>query len=274
MLKRVTAVLVMASLCVLAAGSFLPPETVAVYVDGRRSDRLGLTYAEEGTAYVPLGDVAEALGATAIVWDPNTRTMEAESDGLRIIAREGDPYITANGRYLYVPEGVAVSYGRVMVPARVLGRAFGAEVMWLAESNAVWFRTGGEPIAPADEFYDENDVRWLSRLIYAEAGGECLEGKIGVGNVVLNRVASDDFPDTVEGVIFDRSGGVQFTPVATGAIYNDPPEACVLAAKLALDGANTAGESLYFTAARAATSCWAARHREVYKQIENQVFFI
>lgn len=274
MLKRFLIIAVCAVFCLVSMGVYTAPETVGVYVEGKRADRLGLSFAEDGTTYVPLGDVSEALGATAVIWDPNTLTMEVEAEGLYISAREGDMYITANGRYLYVPAGVRVFYGRIMVPARVLAKAFGAEVMWLQQAYAVYYRQGEKPISPAEDFYGEEDVYWLSRLVYAEAGGESLEGKIAVGNVVLNRVESDEFPDTVKGVIFDRAGGVQFTPVYTGAVYNDPPEECRIAAMLALDGANTAGGSLYFTAASAAKYSWAARHREVFAQIGNQVFYI
>ena len=62
------------------------------------------------------------------------------------------------------------------------------------------------------------------------------------------------------------------TPAATGAVYNTPSAESVIAAKLALDGASTAGESLYFNAA--GVRCWASRNREVYATIGGQVFFI
>lgn len=48
------------------------------------------------------------------------------------------------------------------------------------------------------------DLYWLSRIISAESRGESLKGQIAVGNVVLNRVEEDDFPDTIPAVIFDR----------------------------------------------------------------------
>ena len=87
---------------------------------------------------------------------------------------------------------------------------------------------------------------WLSRIICAEAGGESLAGQVAVGNVVLNRVDSDEFPNTIHEVIFDRKHAVQFEPVSNGTVYNEPTETSVQAAKLALQGVNTAGKSLYF----------------------------
>ena len=87
--------------------------------------------------------------------------------------------------------------------------------------------------------YSEEDLYWLARIISAESRGEPLEGQIAVGNVVLNRVDSDNYPDTIKEVIFDRNHGVQFEPVENGTVYDDPTPTSVLAAKLALEGAWT-----------------------------------
>ena len=57
--------------------------------------------------------------------------------------------------------------------------------------------------------YDDHDLYWLSRLIEAEASGEGYIGKVAVGNCVLNRVLSKDYPNNVVKVIFDRNYGVQ-----------------------------------------------------------------
>ncbi|MGX8699316.1 MAG: cell wall hydrolase, partial [bacterium] len=97
---------------------------------------------------------------------------------------------------------------------------------------------------------------------------------IAVGNVVLNRVKSEDFPDTVKEVILDRHYGIQFSPAYTKEIKKAPSESAVLAAKLCLEGANTAGESLYFASTAAARTCWAESHRKRYDTIGHQVFYI
>ena len=62
----------------------------------------------------------------------------------------------------------------------------------------------------ADSAYDYEDLYWLSRIISAEAKGEGFTGQIGVGTVVLNRVRSSQFPNTIYGVIFDRKNGTQY----------------------------------------------------------------
>lgn len=124
------------------------------------------------------------------------------------------------------------------------------------------------------EAYSDNDLYWLSRIIHAEAKGESYAGKVAVGNTVLNRVKSAEFPNTVEGVVFDSKYGIQYTPAANGAIYNTPDEASVNAAKDALNGVNYAGESLYFYNHNTAPNAWASKNRPYYTTIGNHTFHL
>lgn len=69
-------------------------------------------------------------------------------------------------------------------------------------------------------FLDEESMDILCRIVEAEAGTEDEEGRMLVANVVLNRVESQRFPNTVKGVVFQKNGGVcQFSPIATGSYY-------------------------------------------------------
>lgn len=88
----------------------------------------------------------------------------------------------------------------------------------------------------------------LSALIYCEAGGESYEGKLAVGAVVCNRVRSDSYQDTLQGVIY-ASG--QFTPAMSGKVdrvmaRGNIPQSCVDAAVEALGGYTNVGDCLYF----------------------------
>ena len=95
--------------------------------------------------------------------------------------------------------------------------------------------------------YDAGELYWLSRIICAESGAESMSGQIAVGNVILNRVRSSSFPNTVEGVIFDRKDAVQFEPVSNGRVYLPPTSQSVEAAKRALDGENVVGSACIST---------------------------
>ena len=69
-------------------------------------------------------------------------------------------------------------------------------------------------------FLSEREYGILARIVEAEATGKDIKSKILVANVVLNRMKNEEFPDTVEGVVFQRVAGVvQFSPIADGRYY-------------------------------------------------------
>lgn len=109
--------------------------------------------------------------------------------------------------------------------------------------------------ARAAEFeVKDSELDILLKIVEAEAGGEGLEGKKLVANVVLNRVESDKFPNTVKDVVFQRDGGkVQFSPIADGR-YNkvkvsDETRKAVAAA---LAGEDSSQGALFFSARKKA----------------------
>lgn len=82
--------------------------------------------------------------------------------------------------------------------------------------------------APA---YSENDFYVLSHIISAEAGNCSEDMMLSVGSVVLNRVADDRFPDTIEEVVFQAG---QYSPTWNGTYYNEPTEGAKQAAETLL----------------------------------------
>lgn len=92
-----------------------------------------------------------------------------------------------------------------------------------------------------------DDTTLLAALIYCEAGNQSYEGMVAVGAVVMNRVYSPSFPNTISDVIY-QSG--QFTPAYSGALSsalaNGVPSACYDAAVAAIGGENPVGGALYF----------------------------
>ncbi|WP_205684235.1 cell wall hydrolase [Clostridium formicaceticum] len=120
----------------------------------------------------------------------------------------------------------------------------------------------------------DDDIYWLSRIIHAEAQGEPYQGKVAVGNVVLNRVRSGNFPNSIYGVIFDRQDGyVQFSPVIDGTIHNTPDRDSIQAATDALNGVRPVGEALYFLNPRKATNFWIVANRRFMKTIGDHDFY-
>ena len=221
------------------------------------------------TTYVSYWPIVKALYPDAVAcWEGDHAAVRAS--GLTMNICPGDSYLEVNGRYLWVPDGFRMAGQVILVPVRILGQALGASVTWDGASGTVHVRSGSGPIAPGSQVYQADVVYWLSRIIHAESGNQPMRGKIAVGNVVLNRVASPRFPDTVYEVIFQRN---QFTPVSNGSIYCTPNEESVIAAKLCLEGANTAGNSLYFVNPYASPNSWASRNRPYVATIGAHAFF-
>lgn len=122
-----------------------------------------------------------------------------------VTAKVGQLYMVANGRYLYLPESAQVVEGRLTVPLWAVAEAFDAKVGWDSATGTVTVTRGSGAIQSGESYYDQNDLFWLSRLIYAESGNQPLEGQMAVGNVVLNRVASPIYPNTIEGVLAQKN---------------------------------------------------------------------
>lgn len=100
---------------------------------------------------------------------------------------------------------------------------------------------------------NSNDLYLLAKCIHAEARGEVYEGKVAVGAVILNRVASPDFPNTVYGVIYQPWA---FTAVHDGQINLEPNAEAYQAAQDALSGWDPSYGSLYYYNPAVATSSW------------------
>lgn len=94
---------------------------------------------------------------------------------------------------------------------------------------------------------DADELRLLGALIYCEAGNQSYEGMVGVGAVVMNRVKSGAYPNTIHSVIY-ASG--QFTPAMTGKVARvyegTVPDLCMQAAQAAINGETTVGDATHF----------------------------
>ena len=100
-----------------------------------------------------------------------------------------------------------------------------------------------------------SDVQLLARAINGEARGEPYEGQVAVGAVILNRVKSPSFPNTIAGVIYEPGA---FTAVSDGQINVPIAEnsTIVKAARDALNGWDPSGGALYYFNPSTATNKW------------------
>jgi len=110
-----------------------------------------------------------------------------------------------------------------------------------AAANAAWRDISEVTFAEGDRYL-------LANLIYCEAGGEPYEGQVAVGAVVINRLLSSKFPNTITGVIYQKN---QFSPVKSGRYalalsQNRATEKCYRAADEAMAGVTNVGNCLFF----------------------------
>lgn len=232
-------------------------------------------YIEYDTTFVPIRFVSEALGAK-VEWDAPTATASILYGNTTIHLTEGKNIAYVNGQPVKLNKHVRITRSRTFVPVRFVAESLGARVDWDGTLCIVKIAKGSVAVSESmiQKNYTEDDILWLARIIEAESAGEPMEGKIAVGNVVLNRVNSPDFPNTIYGVIFDTNNGVQYEPVINRTIYNSPSLESVVAAKRTLRGENYVGDSLFFFNPVIAVSSWISENRTYYTTIAHHAFYL
>ncbi len=257
-----------------AKSEFFAP--VCVKVNGEYVKTKNNAYLKKGVTNVSIRDIGEIFGAE-IFWNEKTSTAELKSGAAHILVTKGSSVATLNNKTVKLSHPVVIVNDRVYVPLRFISEAFGAEVSWDPDTLTANI-TAKNAFVPAHlkgkAPYTEDELYWLSRIVSSEAQGEINRGKVAVANVVLNRVKSNQFPNTIYGVIFDTQYGVQFTPVSNGTIFNIPTADSVTAAKRALLGEDISRQCLFFLNPKTATNSWIAKNRTFYKKIGNHDFYL
>ena len=202
-------------------------------------EQVGQCAMVNGEPYMSVKDFCQAMGLNAQIID-NGSAVSMAMDGIVLLAQMGQAYYTCNDRYMYLENGPQVIGGAVALPVEDLVKCMGMTACW---DRVQWTLTMQDvkvrPLLSGSEYYDEADVYWLSRLIFAMAAEEPLEAKVAVGGVCVNRVGEERFSgqSNIYEVVFAKN---QFSVVSNGMIYVEPDESCVLAAKLALEGCDLA----------------------------------
>ena len=259
----------------LSLTSFASPNSygVGVNIDGYAFS--GEIDVRNSTTFVGIRKFANAMDSSArVTYNSYTKTLTVKSSKLNLVATNGKNYIEANGRYLFTSTPIYMINGRMYAPVMLLAKAFDAKISWSDYSSSFNIVRGSGGILSGDSFYRADEVYWLSKIISAEARGEIMSGKVAVGNVILNRVRSYSFPNTIYSVIFDRKNGIQFSPVANGTIYNNATADSVIAAKICLEGYSISNGILYFVNPSVAPNSWASRNRPFYAKIGNHTFYL
>lgn len=207
----------------------------------------------------PLATVWEQIPAMA---NAAVDTQEWYGKALANTDSELDVYAEANGTVIgkmykntvvtVVEEGTEwskISSGAVVGYVRNESLLFGSAAVQRAKTVCA---SGTKDAKTTEEIKAEqqaaSDLKLLAALIYCEAGNQCYDGKVAVGAVVLNRMESRRFPNSLSGVIYQRG---QFTPAMTGKLARvlrngNIPSSCYQAAQDALNGADPVKGALFF----------------------------
>ena len=244
--------------------------SVKIYVGSGTAPYSGRLIA--GTVYIPIRKFVESNTSAQVSYNRTSKTLSVSGAGHSISVSDGAHVLYASNRPIFsMTPSVVLSDGNMYVPASTLAKALGMRLSQSASS--VYFSGAPSPLLSASRFYREDEVYWLARIINAESRGEALIGQIAVGNVVLNRVKSPLYPNTIWSVIFDKKYGVQFSPIIDGSIYNEPTYTAVLAAKICLEGFSLSDDALFFLYPRASTSSWIPKNREYAFSIGKHDFY-
>ena len=228
-------------------------------------------YLINDTTYVPLRAICDEIDECEISW--NNGIASVKSNEVMMTVQQGSNYIEANERIIYHEQPILNLESRIYVPVRSLAKIYNLNVTWHGESKSVYLAGNPKGLKKGRDFYAEEDLYWLSRIIHAESSGESLKGKIGVGNVIINRKNRNDYPNTIKAVIFDKKYGTQFTPVANGTIYNSPSQESIKAAKIVLDGYSINEKIIFFINPKIASNFWVTENRTFVIRIGNHSFY-
>lgn len=114
----------------------------------------------------------------------------------------------------------------------------------------------------------------FARLVSAESAGESFEGQLAVATVIMNRVKSPNYSNSITGVIMDKSWGYQFTPVLDGRINQPATASAKKAVDMVLNGYRSFGsEILFFINPKKADSTYVIKNKTYFKSIGNHDFY-
>lgn len=224
-----------------------------------------------GVTYVPLLAMSQILDHSAVcTWNAEEQIATVTSETLNLTAVGNQLYLEANGRFLYIANTLQLLEDDLLLPLSTLTRAFDAELLWDEENSVISVNTGTGGILSGDEFYNQDDLFWLSRVIFAESGNQPLEGQMGVAMVIYNRIADPWYPSTVQGVLAQKN---QFSTYQNGGLANRTPNASsILAAKLVMDG-GVVKEIANATHFDSISGSWASKNLSTILVIGGHTFY-
>ncbi len=193
---------------------------------------------------------SKALAQESLYWGASGQKVRELQDKLKRWGYYDGPIdgVYGGGTFTAVKEfqrknGLAVDG----VVGRQTAEALGMDIGGTSQDSGRQYTPGNKGVSRDD------DINLLAKAITGEARGEPYIGQVAVGAVILNRVKSPSFPNTIAGVIYQPGA---FTAVSDGQINLEPTESCIRAARDCLNGWDPTYGALYYWNPATATSKW------------------
>lgn len=213
----------------------------------------------------------DSLYKISTLFNTSMSTLKSENNLASTVIRPGQ-IIDVPAQTYTVRSGDSLS---------LIAKKYGITLTALRTANHKWDNSitpgqrlllpGIKPVTSTVISYSQQDVDLLARLITAEAGGESYNAMVGVGGVIVNRVQSTAWPNSIHSVIYQISGGYyQFSPVKNGSINNAPSSSAIKAAWAVLYGSDPSkGAMFYFDDSSTNKWLWS---KPVMAYIDHMVF--
>ena len=221
--------------------------------------------------YIIAKDFINAINEE-IIWDGKKRDVIINFENDKLVFNVDTKKVLLNKKILSSDIKPIIREDRTYIPLRYISEFFGFKVKW--EQNSYNVVLEKENLKINKEFineshYTKKDIKWLSKIVDVESDYASMPMKLAIANVVLNRVKSSRFPDSIKDVIFQVDVHVQFPPAHKEGFKNiNPSLKSIIAAKNALEGKNNISKCLFFNNAP-----FESKEDDLYKIIDGEYFY-
>ncbi|MEJ8552983.1 stalk domain-containing protein [Tepidibacter sp. Z1-5] len=220
------------------------------------------------TVFVLARFVAEALNGQ-VTWNEATKSIIIDYEGKKMKLTADSDIAYIDSKEYKLDSKPFLRGGRIYIPIRFISENLNCDINWVHETFTVDIKK--ESLVVSEEKfeqrpYTDEEMRLLAKIIQVESGNTKLDGRLGVANVVLNRVKSDRFPNDIKGVVYQRG---QFPPAHKASFKTlKPSNLSNIAAKKALEGVNNVENCLFFN-----SKPFKSKKKDLYKIINGEYFY-
>lgn len=226
----------------------------------------------EDKTYIFTRQFAELMGYE-VEWKEDTRQIVLRNENAELMISADESNIIYNGFKVEVEESALLREEGSYLPLRTIGQFLECSIEWDEESRAVVLTKENLEINPEyivnEKTYTEEDLSILSKIVDVESGDRSIELRLAVANVVLNRVKSDRFPNSVKDVVYQVDVHKQFPPAhKSNFLTRKVDELSIEAARRALEGENNIDNCLFFN-----LRPFKSKSNDFYKKLEGEYFY-